>query len=134
MLLTGSDGVLQLATTTNGNLEILKAEIQTTDATVTTLFSVAVANDSAVHFEINVVAIEVTDHDETASYQRIVTIQNDGGVLSVIGSVSAPHTAEVTASWDIPLALRAPNVLVRVSGAAATIINWYGTIQKYKIA
>lgn len=98
--------------------------VSTTDATETTLETVATASDTSYHVETTVIATETTDNDETASYKLHGTFKNDGGVLTQIGSTTSAHAAEDTVGWDADFDVNTTNIRVRVTGAASTNINW----------
>lgn len=96
----------------------------TSDATEETAVLIPTRSNHVYQVTARVVATETADFDEMASYVRIGAFKNDGGTLTLIGSVTAVHTAENTAGWDVTLDANSTNIRVRVTGAAATTIAW----------
>ena len=103
-------------------------EVTTTDATVTTLELVDTANDAVYHAEAIVMATETAAHDEMASYHIAGTFRNDGGTLTQVGATTVIHSAEDTVGWDCDFDVNADDIRLRVTGAAATNVNWRGRI------
>jgi len=114
----------------SGESQYSKASVSTTDATVTTIDTTITDSDSCTHITATVAGIETVDGDEAASYVIHGTFKNDGGVLSQIGTTTTSHSAEDTAGWNATLAISGVNVLVQVTGAASTNIDWHATISK----
>ena len=99
-------------------------EVTTTDATPTVASVLQTEANKTYHVTARVAAVETVDHDESAGYTRVAAFQNDGGVLTQIGSTAAPFTAETTAGWDFGLSASGTEIRATVTGAAATSINW----------
>ena len=98
--------------------------VTTTDATVTDATLFTTQSNKAYHVVAKVVATETADHDEVAGYIRAATFKNDGGTLTQVGSTTAVATHEDTAGWDVTLDATGTTIRLRVTGAAATVINW----------
>jgi hypothetical protein len=96
----------------------------TDDATQVSGLLIPTETNHSYHVVLNVLATEIEDFDEVGSYQRIATFKNDGGTLSIVGSVTSVHTAENTAGWDVTLDASGTNIRIRITGAAATKIAW----------
>lgn len=96
----------------------------TDDATQVTALSIPTRDDHCYLVEVDVLATETTDFDEVAGYKRLAAFKNDGGTLSLVGSVATPLTAENTSGWDVTLDASSENIRVRVTGAASTNIAW----------
>jgi hypothetical protein len=103
--------------------------LNTTGATETTLCSFATESDKTYLVVARVVAREIDGGNEAAGYVRIGTFHNDGGTLALVGSVTASHTAEITAGWDCTLDASGTNIRVRVTGAADTSVLWKGWLE-----
>ena len=67
---------------------------------------------------------ETVDHDEAAGYTRIATFKNDGGTLTQVGTTGTAFTAEDTAGWNVTFTTSGTDILLQVTGAASTDINW----------
>jgi hypothetical protein len=102
--------------------------VQTTDATVTTAASFTPADGTVVSVWVAVDARQ-TDGTKGASYLRRALYRRVGGTVTLIGSVQTIGTdAEETAGWDATLDISSTLVRVRVTGAAATTIDWTARI------
>jgi len=129
-IITNLDGVatgdLQHSPGTKFDGRIFKAsaEVQTTDATVTTLNSLALEDENAYHVKVKATAVQ-SDGSNRASYEKIVTVYRTGaGSATIQGSISIVHESESNVSWDLTLDVSGNNVRVRVTGIAATTIEW----------
>jgi hypothetical protein len=101
----------------------VRGTVQTTDATQTTAASFTVADKSVVTLIVTISAMQ-SDYSKGAGYQRRATYRRDGA-LSLIGTVQTLGTdAEESAGWDVTLDLSGSAVRARVTGAAATTVNW----------
>lgn len=108
--------------------------VNTTDATQTTAARFVTSANKAYHVRAYIVATETADFDEVASYELAATFKNDGGTLSLVGSVTAVHTGESTSAWAATLdaasedtygtGTNTSNIRVRVTGASSTNISW----------
>lgn len=103
------------------------AEVQTTNATETNLFSFATSTDYVYHVHAYVSGT-VNTGGNAASYERVASFKNDSGTLSIIGSTTAVHTAEDDANWDCQVEASGTSIQVNVTGVAATTIDWLGRI------
>jgi len=100
-----------------------QGNVQTTDATQTTLLSLAVPTDKSV-----VVNILVNGRGSSAENSYIVR----GVAKNASGTVTFTQLAREVDEWDSDWSLAVSgsgaNLLVRVTGEAATTIDWHGTI------
>ena len=102
--------------------------VQTTDATATTLATVAVPTGKTVLIEAHVAGTQ-SDGSKGAAYIMRCAYRNDGGTLHAIGTDSVDTTLEDDVTWGtISSAISTTNVLIKVVGLAATIINWNSTV------
>ncbi len=98
------------------------ANVQTTDATVTSVFTWSIV-DEAVTFPVaSVTACRSTGAD-TAVYVRRTDIKRDGGTVTV-GSIEDNFTRESVAGWDCTIDNSTSTGRVRVTGASSTTIDW----------
>jgi hypothetical protein len=113
----------------DGNLMNVKGNVQTTNATQTTLITLSLT-DNRVYFVECVVLGNKSDNTQRAVYQRTVAVYRaNGGVATILNSVVSLLTAESDASWDCTFDVSNNEVRVRVTGAAATTINWEGHLR-----
>jgi len=130
-----ASGNIASGATANGTGQVTQsAEVATTDATVTSLWTLTTVSDTIYQVRATVIATETTDHDEAASYELIATFKNDGGTLTQVGTTTVAHSAEDTAGWDAVFDVSAGDIRVRVTGAAATNVSWHGIVNYAGIA
>lgn len=96
----------------------------TTDATQATAATFPTRTDHAYGVTAKIVATETADHDEIAFYVRAAAFKNDGGTLTLVGSIASLVTIESTSGWDVTLDASGTNIRVLVTGAAATVATW----------
>lgn len=98
---------------------------RTDDATQVTGLLIPTRSDHAYFVDVKITAVQTTDFSEIATYWRQAAFKNDGGTLSLVGSVRTVVTDnESTAGWDVTLDANSTNIRVRLTGAAATNITW----------
>lgn len=105
--------------------------LRTTDATTTTLATIApvvpakasAAPDGFTVWEVRVLAV-ATDGSR-AGYVRTFGVKHTSGTVALVGSVASPETFEDVSGWNCTVDVSSNVVRVRVTGAAATTINWY---------
>ena len=69
-----------------------------------------------------------------ASYRILGTFRRvSAGSATLIGSLTADHTAESQGGWDATLTVSGNDVLVRVTGAANNNVSWYGIITMQRV-
>lgn len=129
----GSSGFIQRRATGEEYGRWLSADVQTTDATVTTLLSGTVGTNTAYTIEAYVTA-QATDNTTANGYMRIATVRDSGGILNLIGAVSTPHTAEADAALDVTIDVNANDWRVRVTGKAALTVDWRCMVRIMKAA
>lgn len=104
------------------------AEVQTTDATVTTLDSLTLLDENTYHIEAFVTGVK-SDGTDRASYHLAVTVyRTAAGGATIQGSVTSLHTQESDAAWDADFTVSGNVLRVSVTGKAATTIEWASTI------
>lgn len=98
--------------------------VNTTDDTQTVATTFATKSNKAYGVIAKIVATETADFDETAFYIRGALFENDGGTLSLVGSIASIATIEQTSGWDVTLDADSGNIRVLVTGAASTVVSW----------
>lgn len=101
--------------------------VTTTDATVTTLATIAIPASTTVKVSVFVAARRTAGGgtaEDAAGYQIDATYKNVAGVATLVGALTLTYTAESVAGYDATLTPNAGNVLVRVTGVVATSISW----------
>lgn len=123
--------VLESESTLGDNVvEYLRhGDCQTTDATATTLMSLTLSASKTYLVEARIVARRTGGSagaaEDGAGYFVAGTFKTSGGVATLIGALTAIHTAEDQAAWVATLDTSGTAVRVRVTGAANNNITWH---------
>lgn len=112
-----------------------RSELQTTDATVTTVVGIQVADNSAISVDVAATAME-SDGSDRARYSVGALVYRDGGGATLQGSQYSNITAiESDATWGGPtITVSSNDALCRVTGVAAQTINWSVTVKAESVA
>ncbi len=99
--------------------------IQTTDATVTAIGTVAITDETTNIVHVDIIGIQ-DDGTDRATYERTQSVYRTGaGAATLVGTYTDNHTAESDVSWGSPTAtVSGNNLLINVTGKVATTINW----------
>lgn len=110
------------------------AAVQTTDATVTTLLSLALLDDSTYWVEA-FVAVRGTVAGENA-YKVAAKFSRRSAGAAVLGGAGSVNlfTDEEDLDWNVAWVASANNAVLQVTGEAATTINWSGTINYQRVS
>ena len=105
---------------------IRKAQLQTTDDTQATLLAYTMSDESVAAFDVVVTAVTGTNATGAGRWKRSVVYRRTGaGVATIVGAIETGTDQETDAAWDVDIDTDGANdVRVRVTGAAATDINW----------
>jgi hypothetical protein len=116
----------------HNTLALLGEAIQTTDATVTVLMYFRTSPGKVYLVDANIVAIK-SDFTAAAGYKRAATFRTDAaGAITQAGATTAIATHEDNAAYECEIVAGTtvladgtiPTIIIRVTGAAATTINW----------
>lgn len=104
----------------------LRAAIQTTDSTVTTLANLTLSEGKSYHVEARVIAREGDIVNTSAYIRRALVSRATGGSAVLQGTDVDVWTLESSsaAAWDIELDVNSNDVRLRVTGDASTTIEW----------
>ncbi len=105
------------------------ARVQTTDATVTSLWAHTLPDTMSYLVEAHVLGKE-SDGSNRNAYVVRALVYRSGGAAVMQGAVEATYSEESDASWGIAtLDVNTNDVRLRVQGVAATTINWEAKIK-----
>lgn len=110
------------------------ATVNTTDATVTTLQTIATASDISYTVETMVVARRTGGAagaaGDSAGYKLFATFKNVAGTLTQVGATDKV-AQEDQAGWDADFDVNTTNIRVRVTGAVDNNVTWnsYTTVR-----
>lgn len=105
------------------------AAMQTTDATVTTLATLATTTDRGHLLRVEVLAVK-GDRSAAVGWSYLVTVTNAAGTVTVrdtLGACTDPASTLVDATSPVAFDVSGTSVRVRVKGTAATTIDWSAT-------
>jgi hypothetical protein len=97
--------------------------LQTTDGSATTIIIVPLASNKAALVEAACTANQ-SDNSNRAGYQQVSLWYNNGGTATQQGATASLFAVESNASWDFTVNATSASVRGRVTGVAATTINW----------
>jgi len=104
--------------------------VATTDATVTTLHTIAIPTSTTIALDCNVTARRTGGASGTAedgaAYEARAVYKNVAGTATEIGE-NLVVVGESQAAWTADFAASAGNALLRVTGAAGNNITWHST-------
>jgi len=104
----------------------LVGTVATADATVTTVASYTMADETICYFRALITAARGTNVTKGAVYIREVAYRRTGGgIATIVGALSSVLTSETDATMDATIDTDgASTVRVRVTGLAATAFTW----------
>lgn len=106
--------------------------VSTANATQTTCGTLAVATDTTVLLDVLVMAAR-DDGSTSVAWQLLVTATNVAGTLTVRGSVVVTGPTDAATTWGVTVDVSGTSLRVRVTGAAATAIDWSASASRVVI-
>jgi hypothetical protein len=107
------------------------SSVNTTDATVTSLFTWTILDEACTKVVAEVCGDQSTGAN-TACYVRQCRMKRDGGTVTV-GVVDQSFTDEEVAGWDTTIDNSTSTGRVRVTGEASTTIDWGGITTRLEV-
>ena len=133
LLLNATEIRTNPGTKTKGWVVTAASEIQTTDATVTTLKSLTLDEDSAYWLKVPIVAIS-SDGSERLVAELSAVVYRDGAAGATIqGSVTSTLFNASNGSLNASIDVSGNDARVRVTGVAATTYEWATNLQYLSI-
>lgn len=131
--ISGSPVITATTVVSNGNSKVTVtdsiANVQTTDATVTSLATGTILASSVTVIDVIVTALRST-LATAATYKRCIAFRIDGGgSANTIASVHDNMTDEDSAAWDCTVDNSGTTWRVRVTGANSETIQWGAAIR-----
>lgn len=125
------------ATNDDPNEITYQNKVTTTDATVTTIATIAIPSSTTVFIEAKVVARRTGGAagtaEDGAAYMVDAVYKNVAGTATEIGETSI-FSAEDQAGWDCTITPSGANALVQVTGAASNNVSWLITYRTYSVS
>lgn len=112
--------------------QLTTGAVQTADGTTTPAKTLALSDNTLYWFEADIIGRQTGGTDR--AYYKVAGLfyRQGGGAATLEGAVASVITAIETAgaaAWNATLAASGNNVVVNVTGAAATTINWTCTVR-----
>jgi len=107
--------------------------VQTTDATKTTVITCPMPDNSVILFDCFIVGLK-SDGSQGAGYKIGTSYRRTGaGNATIIGTPTKNVEHEDDVNWDASSEASGANILITVTGKAATTVNWcaYGRALTY---
>jgi len=120
---------------TGSEYHIKQAGVQTTDATVTTIASVSVAEDQALVVDGIIVGVQ-DDHSEAVGGRFMAVFRRaTAGNVTLVGSVdsSVQEDSGGAPTFTLDADTSSQTARIRITGVAATNINWVVTYRYHKV-
>jgi len=123
---------LQDATASNTNFEMFQAQVSTTNATVTTIASVAVPIDSVMMIKAKIVGKRTGGTagsvGDSAVYERTARFKNISGTVTR-HNLQSDYTSEDQGIFDGTIIVSSTNASIQVRGAANNNMDWIVTYE-----
>lgn len=94
---------------------------QTTDATTTTIATIATTTDKGHALDL-VVSATQSDRSASVAFKILASVTNAAGTLTVRSQVTTP--SDGASAWTAVVDVSGTNIRVRVTGAGGTTIDW----------
>jgi hypothetical protein len=111
--------------------DIVHEDVQTTDATVTNLLAIPTASSNGYLITCDVGGYSTAN--TFGGYIIRVSARNVAGTLTIVGSATTT-VGEDVAGWDVTAIVSGTNIVIQVTGAAATTIRWHAVARVQTIA
>jgi hypothetical protein len=127
------NGVRVSHTTEEDGAVKVVSEAATTDATVTTLWNRTLDDNTAIYVSAKVVCME-TDGTDRNVYEKRILVYRDGAGALVQGAEQTIVEIESDTAWACILDVDTNDVRLRITGFAATNINWRSTVEFQQVS
>jgi hypothetical protein len=101
----------------------ISGEVQTTNA-VTTVLATFTPVDGKTTTAVCIVSARKTDGTQGAGYEMLGSFRRNGGVVTQIDTDQIEAQAQDDPAWNVEYNVSGTTVQVRVTGVAATNIDW----------
>lgn len=98
--------------------------VTTTDATLTTIATIAITDNRVVEIKAIVVGRRTDAADRGAFIRQATVFREAAGGATIVGSVTTTRTRKSDPQWDVEINVSGNNVLIQVKGDAAQTVNW----------
>jgi hypothetical protein len=124
---------IDTANDTKGTLkDVYPLNVQTTDATVTTLGSFTIPSNTGLIVTAVISAVK-SDLSQAAAYIRTACFRNNAGTVAQVSTTQNGGEFEDDSTWDATIDNSTTTIRVRVTGRAATTIRWTCTFTRLEV-
>lgn len=120
------------ATNDDPNYIVRQGRITTTDATTTTINTIAISASNTYMIEARIVARRTGGAagtaDDGAVYIIVGSFTTKTGTVTQLGTTTTVHSGEDQGAWGAQFTVSGANVLVQVTGAGSNNVTWHSTI------
>ncbi len=113
-------------------VDVNPVHVQTTDATVTTLDSFTIASNSAAVVSWLVTGIK-SDSSQAAAYSCTACFKNNAGTVAQVGTTTTTVIGESDAAWDATVDNSTTTIRLRITGKAATTVQWTSILTRLTV-
>jgi len=117
---------------------VVMRKVQTTDAALTSMGTIALPDDSTFMFTAYIVARRSDADNESAGYKIEGVIDRNTGVATtaLVGTIIKTVIAEDTAAWDVTAVANVSSggLTIQVTGEAAKTIRWVARVQLVEVS
>lgn len=113
--------------------EAVDTTVQTTNATPTTLYSLAVATNQAVTLYCDIIGA-TADYSAAIGGNVEATARRAAGALTMVGAPVVNLNEDSSGSPDFNIVVSGNNLIIQVTGVAATTYNWKGLVRQALIS
>jgi hypothetical protein len=121
VLMTNGAGVVSFSNAAG----LTVSSLSTTTATLTTVQTIATVTNTVYLLDIKVVGRNTTSGAEACGIVIRATYRNSAGTLTLVGVDKISSRDNL--NWDANTNISSSNIILQVTGAASTNINWYAT-------
>lgn len=109
--------------------------VQTTDATLTTIASIPLSDNTTYQVRANVVGRFASTTDKgVAGHVDFHVYRNNAGSATLIGTPTPVSDDYGTSGYTFSVAVSGNNLLIQVTGAVAETVNWAANVRKVRVS
>jgi len=127
-----------VATNDDPSERVTQGRVATTDATQTTLETIAIPASTTVAIYVFVTARRTGGTagtaEDGAGYVVSAVMKNVAGTATIIGAVATTTLGEDQAAWDATITVSGANALIRVTGAADNDVVFHSTTRTWRVS
>ncbi len=133
--LASLNGMLRGYTGTSSRQFSVYGDVTTTDATVTTLVSHAMTDETLCAYDVIVTAARASAVTKGGRWKRsVVYRRTSAGAPTIVGTLEAGTDQETDAGFDVTVDVSSNTVRVRVTGIAANTMHWNAELRVQQCA